>query len=281
MLPQKIVYQPSKWGKELRNKEKVWNKQHGQMSAQNNLTALIKQNETEDSLQRDYCRIYSNMHLGYQIIAENLYLRNQQDTNCLNYCYLSGMSGVFSHLFDTSEIQSHRDATEQQNAIKNFAFSLLQLYAVNQPIPAYVQKMDHLYVKLLMGDFERVNSLLVETGTEFNPGNPYKLWVGVAERAVIQALIDKDGNALHKAIATRIREYRKWPVGYSTFIDVFSIALMKLAYQYGMHCEINVIEIPEFFFDEEVCSIDNTEIKIPFFDDAVNELKKRGIEWSL
>ena len=275
----KLAYQSSKWEKELRNKEKVWKQLNGQMAAQNNLTALIKRNETKDSSQRDYCQIYSNIHLKYQIIAGNLYLRGQQDTHCLDYCYLSGMSGVFSHLFDTLEMQSRRDTTEQQNAIKDFAFSLLQLYAVNQPIPPCVQKMDHLYVKLLMGDFERVNSLLLETGTEFDSENPHKLWVGVTERTIIQSLIDKDEAALQKAITARIREYRKWPVGYSTFIDVYSIAMIKLAYRHGMHCEIDVIEIPKFFFDEEVCSIDNTEIKIPFFDDALEQLKKLGIIW--
>ena len=168
----KLAYQSSKWEKELRNKEKVWKQLDGQMAAQNNLTALIKQNETKDSSQRDYCQIYSNIHLKYQIIAGNLYLREQNDTHCLDYCYLSGMSGVFSHLFDTLEMQSHRDTTEQQNAIKDCAFSLLQLYAVNQPIPPCVQTMDHLYVKLLMGDFERVNSLLLETETEFDSENP-------------------------------------------------------------------------------------------------------------
>ena len=53
----KLAYQSSKWEKELRNKEKVWKQLNGQMAAQNNLTALIKRNETKDSSQRDYCRI--------------------------------------------------------------------------------------------------------------------------------------------------------------------------------------------------------------------------------
>ena len=60
-------------------------------------------------------------------------------------------------------------------------------------------------------------------------------------------------------------------------LEMNSIAMIKLAYRHGMHCEIDVIEIPKFFFDEEVCSIDNTEIKIPFFDDALEQLKKLGI----
>lgn len=280
-MPQKIVYQPSKWEKELRNKEKVWNKQHGKMSAYNNLNALIKQNETKDSSQRNYFQIYSNMHLKYRIIAGNLYLRDQQDTHCLDYCYLSAMAGVFSHLFDTPELQNSRNVTEQQNAIKYLAFSIFQLYAVNQPIPPYIQKMNHLYVKLLMGDFEKANFLLLETETEFDPRNPDKLWIDAVERAVIRALINKDEDTLKKALITRIREYRKWPVGYSTFIDIFSIALIKLARQYGMNCEIDVIEIPKFFFDKEVCSIDIENVKLPFFEDAVEELKKMGIDWTL
>lgn len=280
-MPKELIYQPLKWEKELKRKEKVWKQLNGQNAAYHNLQALIQRNEKRTSLERRYQGIYSSTQLEYKIIADNTYLRNTEDNDCIKYVYLSGISGVFSYLFDTPELQKQRDTTEMKNAIKDFAFSLLQLYAVNQPIPSYLQKMDHLYVKLLMGDFEKVNFLLLETETEFDPGNPDKLWIDAVERAVIRALINKDEDTLKKALITRIREYRKWPVGYSTFIDVFSIALIKLARQYGMNCEIDVIEIPKFFFDKEVCSIDTENVKPPFFEDAVEELKKMGIDWTL
>ncbi len=45
-----------------------------------------------------------------------------------------------------------------------------------------------------------------------------------------------------------------------------------------MNCELNIIEIPKMFFDDTVCRIDVTEIKLPFYEDAVEQLKAFGIE---
>lgn len=275
-----LDYQPSKWEKEQKKDLQLFRKARGQDITLNNLQRILKEEEEYPEL-RDYGELYSNLHLKYRIIAGATYLRDPTDKQCIEYTYLSGISGVFSHLFDTPELQKQRDTTEMKNAIKDFAFSLLQLYAVNQPIPSYLQKMNHLYVKLLMGDFEKANFLLLETEAEFDPGNPDKLWIDTVERAVIRALINKDEDTLKKTLITRIRKYRKWPVGYSTFIDVFSIALIKLARQYGMNCEIDVIEIPKFFFDKEVCSIDTENVKLPFFEEAVEELQKMGIDCTL
>ena len=40
---------------------------------------------------------------------------------------------------------------------------------------------------------------------------------------------------------------------------------------------LDIIEIPEMFFDDTICKIDTSEIKLPFFDDALEQLKKLGI----
>ena len=278
-MPKALAYQPAKWEKELKRKEKVWKQLGGQNAAWHNLQAMLRRNEEKASSKRRYRSIYSNAQLEYKITAGYTYLRDTTDRNCINYTYLSGMSGILAHLFDTPELQKDRDRTEQQNTVKDFELALLQLCAVDQPIPTHIQKEDHLYVKLLTGDFERASALLSEAGTEFDPENPYKLWIGNAARPAIQALIDKDEGALHKALTARIKEYRRWPVGYSTFLDIFSIAFLKLAHRRGLKCEIDVIEIPKMFFDHAACQIDTAEVKLPFFDDAVEELKALGVEW--
>lgn len=46
-----------------------------------------------------------------------------------------------------------------------------------------------------------------------------------------------------------------------------------------MNCDIDVIEIPKMFFDENRCKIDKEKVKLPFWDEAIAELKKRGIAW--
>lgn len=283
-MAQGLVYQPPKWEKELSNKAKVWKKQDGKISAYYNIMALLTRNAQKDRAQRNYCGIYSNLHLQYHIIAGNLYLKNPNDIQCVTYCYLSGLAGIFAYLFDNavgekiSKQQQNLDITEMENTVKDFAFSILQLYAVNQPIPPYIKNINHLYISLFEGDFEKTRSLLSETETEFDLSNPNKLWISEIERSIIQAIISKDDNALYKSLIQHIKKYRKWPVGYSTFIDICSIAYIKLAHQYGMNCELNIIEIPKMFFDDTVCRIDVTEIKLPFYEDAVEQLKTFGIE---
>ncbi len=283
-MAQGLVYQPPKWEKELSNKSKIWKKQDGKISAYYNMMALLTRNEQKDSAKRNYCGIYSTLHLQYHIIAGNLYLKNPDDIQCVTYCYLSGLAGIFAYLFDKavgekiSKQQENSDITEMENAVKNFAFSILQLYAVNQPIPPYIKNINHLYISLFEGDFEKTRSLLSETGSEFDLSNPNKLWISEIERSIIQAIISKDDNALYKSLIQHIKKYRKWPVGYSTFIDICSIAYIKLARQYGMNCELNIIEIPKMFFDDTVCRIDVKEIKLPFYKDAVEQLKTFGIE---
>ena len=49
--------------------------------------------------------------------------------------------------------------------------------------------------------------------------------------------------------------------------------------QHGMNCSLDIIEIPTMFFDEVICKIDPTEVSLPFYEDAVEQLKKTGIEW--
>lgn len=283
-MAQGLVYQPPKWEKELRNKAKVWKKQDGKISAYYNMMALLARNERKESAQRDYRRIYSNLHLEYHMIAGNLYLKNPDDIQCVTYCYLSGLAGIFAYLFDhavgekISKQQQNLDITEMEHAVKDFACSILQLYAVNQPIPPYMKHINHLYISLFEGDFEKTRSLLSKTGTEFDCSNPDQLWISETERSIIQAILCKDDNALYKSLVQHIKNYRKWPVGYSTFIDIRSIAYIKLARQYGMNCELNIIEIPNMFFDDTICRIDVTEMKLPFYEDAVEQLKTFGIE---
>jgi len=278
-MAQGLVYQPPKWEKELNKKAKVWKKQDGKISAYYNMMALLTRNEQKDSAQRNYCGIYSSLHLQYHIIAGNLYLKNPNDIQCVTYCYLSGLAGIFAYLFDNapgkkiSKQQQNSDITKMENAVKDFAFSILQLYAVNQPIPPYIKNINHLYISLFEGDFERTRSLLSETGNEFDLSNPDKLWISETERSIIQAIISKDDNALYKSLIQHIKNYRKLPVGNSTFIDICSIAYIKLARQYGMNCELNIIEIPEMFFDDTICRIDVAEVKLPFYEDAVEQLK--------
>lgn len=274
----KLDYQSPKWGKEYKNKEKALKQFDGQPAALINLQRSIIRNKEKISSQRNYQMFYSNAYLSYKIAADMYYLMNNDDAQSINYMYLSSAAGILAKLFDTPEAQKNRHITDAQNAIIDFDFAVLQMFATDQPLPKCVQNMDHIYVQLLSGNFEKVNALFQQLGTEFDPSKPDKPWASERTRTNVQTVIKKDEKSLRESLIARIKEYRKAPVGYSTFIDIYSIAFIKLAKQYGMNCEIDVIEIPKIFFAEERCKIDQT-VKLPFFDEATAALKEYGIEY--
>lgn len=47
-----------------------------------------------------------------------------------------------------------------------------------------------------------------------------------------------------------------------------------------MNCKLDIIEIPKMFFDKTACQIDTAELKLPFFDDAIERLENNGMKWS-
>lgn len=62
-------------------------------------------------------------------------------------------------------------------------------------------------------------------------------------------------------------------VGYSTIIDYVSIALIKVAKRKNFECNINVVEIPDMFFSEEIF-LDREKLELPL----INKMLKLGID---
>lgn len=228
---------------------------------------------------RNYHAFYSKLHLSYKILARECYLQNNEDEQCIKYTYLSGMAGIIANVFDTFESLRERNETDVVNSVEDFSSAVRQLYALNQPLPKCIQNMDHIYVQLFQGNFEKVNDLLQKVNTEYDPQKPYEFWISKGELEFIQSILKGDEKALQKALIKHIKEYRKEPLGYSTFIDIYSVSFIKLANKYGMKCDIDIIEIPKMFFDERLCTINKENVKLPFWDEAIAELKKCGIEW--
>ena len=93
---------------------------------------------------------------------------------------------------------------------------------------------------------------------------PYAVLMSDAGRLAVQAMAEKDERTLNNLLVQHIKNERKWPVGYSIFVDAYSIAYIKLARLNNMNCGLDVIEVPKMFFDDAACKIDISEIKLPF-----------------
>lgn len=275
----KLAYQSSKWEKERQNNEKRYIADKGKFVAQASMESLIKRGLAQSADSRDYVRYYSSFSLKYKILAGRTYLRNNSDSQVIHYTYLSGMAAIFAYLFDIAHPAVNRDKTDQENMVKNFSYGLLQLFAVQNYLPQCLSSLEHPYVQMLLGNFEKAVELLPTTLSEYDAAQPYAVLMSDAERLTVQAMTEKDEKALNNQLVQHIKNERKWPVGYSVFVDAYSIAYIKLARLNNMNCGLDVIEVPKMFFDDAACKIDISEIKLPFFDDAVEQLKKSGVFW--
>lgn len=275
----KLAYQSSKWEKERQNNEKRYIADKGKFVAQASMESLIKRGLAQSADSRDYVRYYSSFSLKYKILAGRTYLRNNSDSQVIHYTYLSGMAAIFAYLFDIAHPAVNRDKTDQENMVKNFSYGLLQLFAVQNYLPQCLSSLEHPYVQMLLGNFEKAVELLPTTLSEYDAAQPYAVLMSDAERLTVQAIAEKDEKALNNQLVQHIKNERKWPVGYSVFVDAYSIAYIKLARLNNMNCGLDVIEVPKMFFDDAACKIDISEIKLPFFDNAVEQLEKSGIIW--
>lgn len=271
----KLTYKSPKWDKELKNKEKVWKQLKG-IPALINLERRLERMKACD--QQNYCSFYFNVHLSYEIAARDVYLSGNRGIKCsIAYTYLSGMAAIMGKLFDTSELKSQRHVTNAESIVCAFDLGLLQMIACNQAFPKTIEGMEHIYIHLFNQNEEKVKELLDSLEGEFNPKKPDNMWLGEGEKLRIEAILNRDEKKLQELLMKMIMEYRKEPVGYSQILDIYSIAFIKLAKRYGMEIKINVIEIPEQFFDDEICKEAIAKAELPFFDKALVALEERGI----
>ena len=279
-----LVYQSPNWEKEKKHDAKIQqqlkDKLKGKDSTLDSLERLI-QEEKEFPELRNYGSLYNHISLKYRMLAGKVYLRNLEDQKCIEYTYLSGVSAVLAYLFYVNDPPKELDKTDRENIISDFTGGVLRLYAVDQPLPSCTYHIDNPYVQLLLGNLDKAASLLNKLGSQFNPAEPYQFWIDESEHAIIQAAIEKDGQKLKDLLVQCIREYRKVPRGYTTFLDTYAIALIKLARTWGEDININVIEIPSMFFGETICKINPLAMQVPFFEEAKNELKKYGVTFEL
>ena len=275
-----LDYQSPKWEKEQKKDSQLLRQLKGKDITLNNLQRLLEERKKSPESRR-YRSLYTNLHLKYRILAGVSYLRNPTDQQCIKYTYLSGVSAVLAYLFYVSDPPEKLDKTDRQNVILDFTLGTLQIYAVNQPLPSCIHHIDNPYVQLLLGNIDNATSLLNKLDSQFNPSEPYQFWISESERAIIQAAIEKDGQTMKDLLVQRVKRYRREPVGYSVFLDIYAIAFIKLAHIWNLNCDINVIEIPSFFFDDTVCKINPSTTQVPFFEEAKKELEQYGVALEL
>lgn len=257
-----LDYQNKKWTKEVAEFNK-YKKEVGGIYNRNELHAI---NMFLKSQNKDYLRLYSRLFSTYRVIAMNLYLEGLNNKKCKDYSYLSGIALILSKImYDNGIRTEHNNIIE--NCIQELDFALYEMISCDEVNVPFLKEDDNNLISLVLHQkYEKAKEILCELPDDVDESKEVYYVSPVFLKKIYLAIINHDEKLFNNELAKRIEKYRRNMVGYSTIIDIVSIALIKMAKLAGIECTIDVIEIPKVFFDESYI-IDKDSIKLPFFDE--------------
>lgn len=256
----KLAYKSKKWNKEiseLNNAKKMYNGDY-----EISVKSLIYNFSETDF--KDYCWFYGCLDINYGIVARTYFLDND-NKNVINNIYLSALSLLFlKRLYDNGVRTEYNNI---QISLTGFEYAVCKLISVDCGEIMINFCNDSIVANLLLGNEIEAKVLVDELSDDSDSISSVYYNEPIFLKAIYKSILDRDENAFNENLAQRIKKYRKNMVGYSTIIDYTSIALIKVAKKYGLNCNINVIEIPDFFF-EPINTEELLKLQLPFYDEV-------------
>lgn len=256
-----LDYKNKKWTKEVDRFNK-YKKEVGGIYNRNELHAI---NVFLKSQNKDYLRLFSRLFSTYRVIAINLYLEGINNYKCKDYSYLSGLALILTKImYDNGVRTEHNNIIG--NCIQEIDFALYAMISCDEVNVPFLKEDDNNLISLVLHQkYERAQQILNELPDDVDESKEVYYVSPIFLKKIYLAIIDHDEKIFNDELAKRIYKYRRNMVGYSTIIDIVSIALIKMAKLVGIKCTIDVIEIPKMFFDESYV-IDKETVKLPFYD---------------
>lgn len=272
----RLDYKHKKWDRQVKQDIKVWD-QMGGFAPLRYIEGKTEATKKKLSKERDYQTFYYMYSSEYDAASESVYLRDIGSQQVFTFTYLSGRAAIMERMFAVLYKKNGKEVWNEEAAAKQFNDAIFKMIAVNQPLPKCIDNVENIYVQLLNGNIQNVEKLLLEDN--YNLDNLFGTRLDENRCRDIQAIIQRDEKALKEQLINRIKEDRREPIDYFRIIDIYSVGMIKLARRYEMDIDIDVIEIPKMFVGENQYSIDKSKEELPFFEEAVADLQKSGIEF--
>lgn len=259
----KLEYKGKKWDKEVARIQKYLKEIKGVF----NNNELFTINEFLNTKVKDYLRLYCCLSNNYECMAAHHYLNDVMSHEVIKYTYFSGYAMLITKCLYEQGVRTEYNVIIE-NAIKDgMDYALFQLIAVDEIENPYIKILDNNLIMLMYYQkYEQARLVLSQLPDELDESREVYYVRPECLKKIYMAIIEHDEKSFNEELAKRIKKYRRNMVGYSTIIDVVSIALIKMAEQEGIRCTVDVIEIPKQFFDG-TCEIDKDKDKLPFYDE--------------
>lgn len=260
----KLEYKGKKWNKEVANCKKML--KETKAINKNELYIIDKFLKEEP---KDYLWLYSRLAGAYECMTTYHYLEDINSSEIMKYTYLSGIAMLITkYLYEKGIRTTYNQIIE--NDIYNIDFAIYQLIAVEEMDNPYIVREENNLIMLMYHQkYDQAKIILGQL--EDAPDESKEIYFVNIKflKNIYMAIIEHNEEKFNKELEKRIRKYRKNMVGYSTIIDVVSVALIKIAEREGIKCTVDVIEIPKQFFDK-TCMINKDEVKLPYYNELLS-----------
>lgn len=256
----KIEYSSKKWSKEVERFKKVLN-EIGDYTKNEHM--FIK--KFNESPTKDYLDFYNCLYCTYEGMARYSYLNDLSNTKCLDYTYLSGLALICVKKMYDSGIRTEYNFTVEES-LAEFDYALYELIAVGETDIPIFKEDDNLICLMVNQNYDKAKQLINMLPDEVDESKEVYYRCQKHLKSIYIAIINNDEKMFNEELLKRIKKYRKNMVGYSTIIDIVSIALIKMASLVGIKCTVDVIEIPKMFFNDSYV-INKETVKLPFYDE--------------
>lgn len=256
----KIDYKDKNWKKARKKVEKILKDFNNYYDIKSNI--YIREQENNEI--KDFVRLYGGLSNSYKSMAETYYITQGEDINIIKWIYLSGYAKLLAHNLIINGYQ-----TKYNNMAKNILSDDLYLYELIAVDQLKVKESDSNIICLLyQHNVQKAKQCIENLPT--NDRKSVSYYRKETElKPIFESILYSDEKQFNDEILRRIKTYRKNMEGYETYLDIISIALIKVAKSYGIKCDIDVIEIPKIFFENKY-NINKENISLPYYSEYMN-----------
>lgn len=251
-----------KWGKEKKRREEQ-NSSPYPLNDRNDIERLITAYKDPEEAKKKYAfppcvgdpvSLYFLLSLNYRSFAMDEWILNSSFEKCAENLYLFVLAHIKAYELKNQGIDitnpSVKDLIEKKSNLGDLLYTAISLneterlkscIGADSDIYSFLNDNCRCAVySLLCGDEEKTEFYIKNMNEDsFEDETSFKNYINILE-----AVLKRDENKFNLLLAKKIKKQRKEPLGYLTIVDAGSIALIKIAEQYGISYRLNVIEIP-------------------------------------
>lgn len=272
-----LLYKTKKWDNEIKRHTKVMKDfmkfSNGVDMQTANIKNIIKFYLHPDTVPKNYPGINDESSLWYQIGGEYSLLswykyQLESDTvDSAGYMYLYVLAAAKAYELWKSGVAITNAAVlkkiQEMQDMERICFSAV---AVNEfPVfEKYAAGNGRIITAMFHEDYEEARQLickLPDTKEMYAKNKNYNSYYfnSCFLKDLYLSILEQDEEAFNKALTERIKNVRS---GYILPIDIVSISMIKFAAKRGLNHNIDVIEIPKFFLDNDLV-IDKEKFTLP------------------